>query len=314
LIQDPGFEQQTSQYISWPWEAEPDDFGILVVQGTPSAAEGSNFIQIQGIGWHAIKQRVSLDPTGRYRLEGWVKSTPDVLDGYFGVRYPSYGRPDINIVKETIFGAGPWEEWKWLSVDFDAGGYAGDAYTVYVGVLEHGYISVDHLTLRLIEPAMNLVDDSGFENQTKSSVISPPWFAEGAGLKGVYNQMSGKNAFLRATSGWNAITQKIAANPSTQYTAQARIKTSPNVTDGYFGVRDGNGMVVTEVKFGPLSDGDPPRVFSFQGAMRYLGYDPMMTLFVGFWAPGQDAWIEIDDIGVFEGSQVRLGPVGHPEV
>jgi hypothetical protein len=264
--------------------------------------------------WHAIKQRIALSPNGRYRFEGWVRATVNALDAYFGVRYPSFGRPDIYIVKETVFGGGPTDLFKWVSVTFDAGGYTGDDYTIYVGSWGGGYVWCDALVLRLLEQAMNLVDDPGFENQTKDLLISPPWGAEGNGRKGVNTVMGAKSAFLRATSGWNAITQKIAANPSTQYTAQAKITTSPNVQDGYFGVRDGNGTVVTEVRFGPLSNGDPPVVFSFVGATRYLGYDPMMTLFVGFWAPGADAWIEVDDVGVFEGNRIRFGPVGHPEV
>ncbi|WP_430108853.1 hypothetical protein [Paenibacillus sp. B1-33] len=180
-------------------------------------------------------------------------------------------------------------------MDFNSDGSSGD-YTVYVGFWGPGtdaMVQVDNLTLRPIEPDFNLVDDNLFDNQTKAFTISAPWSTEGDAVKGV---ILGENAvaYIRASSGWNAINQRIATEFYGTHTAWAQVKTSTNVQNGFFGVRDMNGNIVKEVMFGPLSDGASPLTFSFNGTN-----DPMMTLYIGYWAPDTDSWIQIDNVGVF---------------
>jgi hypothetical protein len=139
--------------------------------------------------------------------------------------------------------------------------------------------------------------DGGFESQT-SQDISAPWSVEGSGFKGIdVNKglaASGKNnAFIRtAPHEWNAITQFINIDPSKEYGVSATIRTSDNVRDGYFGVRDWQGGIIKEVKFGPLPQYTTLRFF-FR-APRQTG----VKVYVGYWALGEDSWIQIDDVHV----------------
>ncbi|WP_430108851.1 hypothetical protein [Paenibacillus sp. B1-33] len=104
LLQDWGFEQQNNSRVSLPWEVEGSATNAGIEFNGNNVNEGTKYAWISGTtGWHAIKQRVHLDPSSRYRLEGWVRCSQNVVDGYFGVRYPNYGGPYM-IVKETIFG------------------------------------------------------------------------------------------------------------------------------------------------------------------------------------------------------------------
>jgi hypothetical protein len=229
-----------------------------------------------------------------------------VTDGYFGVRFPSYGAPGTYIDKETIFGGRPKLAYKWLSVNFNPAPYSGAPFTIYVGFWgpgDNGWVQIDNLTLRKIEPYFNLVDDNLFLNQAKGVPIAAPWRGEGDGdgIKGVNWSFSESlndekaTAFLRASSGWNAISQRIATANNVRYVATASIRTTQNVEYGFFGVRDGYGRK-TEIRFGPAPDESEIRL-PFTGSTG--GYDPMMTLYLGYWGPGADSCVEIQSVGVF---------------
>jgi hypothetical protein len=139
--------------------------------------------------------------------------------------------------------------------------------------------------------------DGGFEGQ-RSQDISAPWSVEGSGFKGVdINKglaATGKNnAFIRsAPHEWNAITQFIDIDPSKEYGASAAIRTSGNVRDGYFGIRNEVGAIIKEVKFGPL-----PRYKTLTFFFR-APRQSVVKLYIGYWPPGEDSWIQIDDVVV----------------
>ena len=140
--------------------------------------------------------------------------------------------------------------------------------------------------------------DGDFENQ-KTNTISAPWYVEGSGFKGIdigkRLSSSGKNnAFIRTSfHDWNAITQFFHTTPLQKYRVEADLRTSGNMRDGYFGVRDEVGRVIKEVKFGPLPQYARLR-FDFAGLPRQTG----VRLFIGYWAPGEDSWIQIDNVHV----------------
>lgn len=140
--------------------------------------------------------------------------------------------------------------------------------------------------------------DGGFELQ-HSATISGPWRTEGNGFKGIDLNKglahSGKNnAFIRTTAKeWNAITQFVLTKPLVNYGAEAFLRTSGNVHDGYFGIRDEVGRVITEVKFGPLPAYTKVQ-FAFKGLPRQTG----VKVFIGYWAQGQDSWLQIDGVNI----------------
>lgn len=141
---------------------------------------------------------------------------------------------------------------------------------------------------------VGVLRDGGFEMQA-SAVVETPWVAEGrAGIdigRGLAH--AGRtNAWARASTGWNAIRQPVRLTAGTTYVLAAFVRTSGNVRDGYFGFRDASQRPVAEVKFGPLP----------AYTLLRVSFRPTVTgsyfVFTGFWALGQDAWIQVDDLGV----------------
>jgi hypothetical protein len=134
--------------------------------------------------------------------------------------------------------------------------------------------------------------DGNFERQNRNTV-SRPWVAEGKAGIDVGKRLSAEgrnNAWARSASGWNAIRQQVQLSQGVPYILTGAIRSSGNMRDGYFGIRDAAQKPVSEVKFGPL--GNYRRL-----EVRYTpAYSGWHNIFAGFWATGKDAWIQIDDI------------------
>ncbi|MDZ8053607.1 MAG: hypothetical protein RMX68_007505 [Aulosira sp. ZfuVER01] len=148
-----------------------------------------------------------------------------------------------------------------------------------------------------------------FEGQT-SQRVSSPWVGEGrVGIdRGLGYSNAGKNnVWMRNVSGWNAIRQRVRLQPNTQYQLTAYVRTSANVTDGYFGVRDARQKVFSEIKFGSL-----PRYTPLTLSFR-TGSETEYNIFTGFWALGQDTWVQVDDYRLTGGScaDVELVPASN---
>lgn len=127
----------------------------------------------------------------------------------------------------------------------------------------------------------------GFEQQPSSY-----WKTEGrAGFdinKG-YSFQGRNNAWMRNVSGWNGIRQEVHLKPNSNYILEAYVRTSGNVTDGYFGVRDTQQKVWSELKFGTL-----PQYTKLTLQFR-TGNASTYNIFTGFWALGQDSWVQVDN-------------------
>jgi hypothetical protein len=129
--------------------------------------------------------------------------------------------------------------------------------------------------------APRILKNGDFDEQS-SGAVRRPWFAEGkAGI-------SNNNAWARNKTGWNALRQAVSLSSGVTYTLKARVRTSGNVRDAYFGFRDGSQHPVSEIKFGPLTGYRELRV-----EFRPTRTDTY-NVFIGVWAPNQDAWIEVD--------------------
>lgn len=138
----------------------------------------------------------------------------------------------------------------------------------------------------------SMARDGTFESQTRARVSSP-WMQEGTAVieRGLGNGRAGdNNALLRNTTGWNAIRQRVQLTAGRLYTLRAFVRTTGNVRDGYFGFRDAAQRPVREIKYGPINGYRELRV----------AFRPTATgtynVFGGFWAPGQDAWVRLDDV------------------
>ena len=126
-----------------------------------------------------------------------------------------------------------------------------------------------------------------FEQQSLSY-----WETEGrAGLdlnKG-FSFWGQNNAWMRNVSGWNGIRQQVRLKPNSNYILEAYVRTSANVTDGYFGVRDTQQKVWSELKFGSL-----PQYTKLTLQFR-TGNASTYNIFTGLWALGQDSWVQVDN-------------------
>ncbi|WP_434452293.1 hypothetical protein [Lentzea sp. E54] len=143
----------------------------------------------------------------------------------------------------------------------------------------------------------NLVKDGGFERQPHRG-ISSPWYAEGPDYKGVdirlgYANSGGNNAFIRTGSrNWNAVTQYVPLRPYASYRMRVFLRTSPVFGAGYLGVRGAaNGLV--ERPYGVVN-GYQEHTIDFA-----TGANGGVTVFLGYWAPGTDSWVQMDDFAVY---------------
>lgn len=148
--------------------------------------------------------------------------------------------------------------------------------------------------------------DGDFELQRTRSVSSP-WTVEGTASveRSQTESQRGRNHILvRNTSGWNAIRQTVKLYEGNKYTLKGYIKTSSNVTDGYFGFRGSDQRPVSEIKF------DSSNTYK----QISVSFTPTRTgnysIFAGFWSPNADSWTRIDNVSLsFPCEDVVLNPV-----
>jgi hypothetical protein len=164
--------------------------------------------------------------------------------------------------------------------------------------------SITSLVLTLLTPTSvhascaSPLDDGGFEQQTTGSVLKP-WFREGqAGIdlnKGL--SLTGRNnAWIRNSKGWNGIRQPVKLTAGSTYTVTARVRTSGNLSDGYFGFRNAQQKPVAEIKFGAMASyKELKAVFRPQQSGTYY-------VFTGLWALNQDTWAQVDEFRMTGGS------------
>jgi hypothetical protein len=67
---------------------------------------------------------------------------------------------------------------------------------------------------------------------------------------------------------------------------------SSNVAAGYFGVRSPGGAVISEATFGSLP------TYTQKTVAFNSGSNTSVTVYAGFWGPGADSWIRLDDVSL----------------
>lgn len=142
--------------------------------------------------------------------------------------------------------------------------------------------------------------NEGFE------AFEPPknWFTtEGAGFdldKGQAFKGKG-NAWVRGTSGWNAVNglAELEAPRDAECYAGAWLRISSDVTDGYISVRPAKegtppGPVINEIK---LKGPTPGRNNGYQAyILPFTHPGERLVFYVGLWGNGRDAWIQVDEV------------------
>ncbi len=207
------------------------------------------------------------------------------------------------VMRDSPSVTGPWTGEKILakSADYPAlyGGFIhpffNDGTELYFNMSQWEPYNVFFMKATLTEDdrGENMITDPGFEDQ-ESNTVSKPWYIEGTGGvdRGIHFSHSGQNnGWLRNTSGWNAMKQTVVVEPNTDYTLTGWIRTSDNMTEGYFGARPPRaGNVLNEVRFGRMDNYTPLKV-EFNS-----GKHSLVEIYAGMWASDGDTWIQIDDI------------------
>lgn len=153
-----------------------------------------------------------------------------------------------------------------------------------------------HSTLNEGTPVENLVQDPGFERQVGPG-LSAPWAIEGNGgldyhPDGIFSRSGDKNAWIRFNSGWQAVTQSINVAAHSKYKLSAFVRTSPNNKDGYFGVRNADGVsVLKDLKFGALNQ------YTKLSLVFDSGDNTKITIFTGMHT-SEDIWVQVDDVSL----------------
>lgn len=291
MVSDPGFEDQTTSSVSAPWRVEGTG-GIDLSLG--NAHSGSNNAWLRSTtGWNAVKQTIAVAPNHNYRLTGWVRTSSNQNNGYFGVRAVNNGP----VVQETQFGSLP--GYTQLTVNFNSGN--NSLVDIYGGFWAPGtdaWVQLDDFSVTPVTSG-ELVTDPGFENQT-GNTVSNPWITDGPDSMGIdtglgYAHTGANNAWIHPTAlstNWNAIKQVIPVTPNTNYTLRGWIINSNNFTGGYFGVRGSNGAIINETNYGGLS------TYTQLSVPFNSGNNTTATIYAGYWAPGVDSWIRVDDVSV----------------
>lgn len=146
----------------------------------------------------------------------------------------------------------------------------------------------------------NLLSEPGFETQAATPVMAP-WYVQGRGGvdRDLGHARTGRdNGYVRDSSGWNALKQRVVVQPYTDYTLRGWVRTSANTTAGYFGARGLNdGPILGERSFGSLP-GYTEQVVSFNSGARSV-----VEVYGGLWASG-DTWLQLDDVSLTRGANL----------
>ncbi|WP_206424217.1 DUF4185 domain-containing protein [Cohnella candidum] len=283
IISDPSFETQTATPVMAPWYVTGEG-GIDRNLGFARTGQDNGYVR-NGSGWNAIKQRIAVQPNTNYTLKGWIRTSANNTEGYFGARLVNDGP----VIGETKFGNLP--GYTELTVPFNSGN--NSVVELYAGLWANGdtWLQVDDVS---VTKGNNLVGHAGFESQPTSGLTSP-WYANGnAGVDRNlgFAHTGANNAFARYDSGWNAIKQEVFVEPNANYTLTAWVKTSANNNDGYFGARLLNGgPILNETKFLSLPN------YTQLTVTFNSGNNHSVEIYAGMWATG-DTWIQADDFSL----------------
>ncbi|WP_249351476.1 hypothetical protein [Corallococcus exiguus] len=124
LVAQGGFEQQSSSTATSPWYVQGNG-GVDRGLGLARTGANNGFVR-NNTGWNALKQEVAVTPNTVYTLTGWVKTSSNQNDGYFGARMLN-GGPVLNEVHLTQ----PLGGYALQSVTFNSG--ANHSVEVYAG-------------------------------------------------------------------------------------------------------------------------------------------------------------------------------------
>ena len=281
-----------------------------IFQDVRTTVQGNAFLPQAPLARLERGDIVRVTATGIINTGGWSGShdpngSPDLAPGGIGSLWPAVG-----MRKYSLFG-----QWGHDGVKFVSGTDSGCL--DYSAVLDRFGTGQDTIHLGINDEDIrdntgsfdvrirvwrnpSMTPDGGFEQQPRRE-ISWPWMSEGPDYKGIDIDLglanSGrKNGFIRTSStNWNALTVWSTLVRNKPYRLQGFIRTSANFNNGFFGVRASSSTtVLAQTRFGSFT----PAGYQQFTVDFNPGPNDYVTVFVGYFAPGYDSWVQMDDISV----------------
>lgn len=126
IAADPGFENQGSSTVSWPWALQgAGPAGIDRGLGFAHSGANNAYIRQGGTAWNALTQTVNVTPNTNYRLTGWTRTSGNVNEAYFGIR------PGVSEFPHAEIRFGPQGGYTPLTVNFNSG--SNSTMTIFAG-------------------------------------------------------------------------------------------------------------------------------------------------------------------------------------
>lgn len=289
--------------------------GYLYVFGTPSGRGGSAYVS-------RVPEASVLSQSAYQYWNGssWVASEGSAAaivsapvselsvryDTYTGKWLMMYLQGEDIILRSASSVTGPWSSPQIVVSSADYPGLYGgfmhpwssngtlyftmsqwDPYNVYLMRVQLS------TTGQIVKP--NLVGDPSFERSALSSTgTGGTWACSGnCGVDtGHWGYSGDNNAFARYNAGWQDVHQTVAVTAGTGYRLTGWVRTSSNSDNGFFGVRDTAGAVISEAHF--TSVGEWTR-FTVDFAS---GSRTAVVVYGGVWTDHGDIWIQLDDFSL----------------
>jgi hypothetical protein len=142
-VADGGFEAPAGGPLAWDFEGTAAH-GVDAGLGFSHSGSNNGWIRTSGTGWSAYTQQVPVTPGRTYTFGAWIRSSPSLVDGRFGVRLGALGSQTLG---ESRFGATADYTRRQVMVTVPAG---VRTVTVYAGFVAPGtdtYIQLDDVTI-----------------------------------------------------------------------------------------------------------------------------------------------------------------------
>jgi hypothetical protein len=288
--------------------------GYLYVFGTPSGRGGSAYLarvaeasvltQSAYQYWNGTSW-VASESSAAAVVSAPVSELSVRYDAYTGKWLMMYLQGEDIILRSASSPTGPWSSPQIVVSSADYPGlYGGFMHpwsangTIYFTMSQWDPYNVYLMKVQLNTSAQivkpNLVGDPSFERSALSSGTGGTWACSGnCGIDSAHWSYSGdNNAYARYNAGWQDVHQTVPVAANTSYRLTGWVRTSSNSDNGFFGVRDTAGAVISEAHFTSVGSWTRFTVDVSSGSRTAV------VVYGGVWTDHGDIWIQLDDVSL----------------
>lgn len=138
-----GFEAPAGGPLGWDFEGTANH-GVDSGLGFAHSGSNNGWIRTSGTGWSAYTQQVPVTPGRTYTFGAWIRSSPSLTDGRFGVRVAALGS---QVLAQSQFGATADYTHRQVTVTVPAGVHSVTVYSGFVAAGTDTYIQLDDVTV-----------------------------------------------------------------------------------------------------------------------------------------------------------------------